>query len=230
MSRKSRKNRLPIAWAVVALVGGYIFCQALADVAATKIVQIGNVTMPAGTFVFAITFTLRDMLHKRLGREWARAAIVMAGVLNLIMAGYLYWMSRLPAPPFYGLAEAWSSIFAFVPAIVLGSIIAEVVSEWVDTDVYHAVARYFKGPWQFMRVIISNLVSLPLDSLIFGALAFVYLPVIFGAEPMPFAAAMHIVGGQIIFKAIVTAVSLPGIYLVKEEHLLTTASLQEAGN
>jgi hypothetical protein len=40
---------------------------------------------------------------------------------------------------------------------------------------------------------------------------------LFGAAAIPFAAAMSIVSGQIIFKAIVTVVSMPGIYLVRDE-------------
>lgn len=207
-------------WLIVALVGTYVFCQALADVAATKILQVGSITLPAGTFVFTITFTLRDMIHKRLGKEWARASIVLAGVLNVVMAIYLWGMANIAAPVFYAYSEAWSSIFAIVPAIVIASITAEIVSELIDTEVYHLVAKKFSGTWQFMRVLVSNAVSLPIDSLIFGSLAFSFLPPLFGAEAMPLSVAMSIVGGQIVWKAIVTVVSLPGIYLTKEQTIV----------
>jgi uncharacterized integral membrane protein (TIGR00697 family) len=215
MDWQSKEQRRQI-WLIVALVGGYIFCQALADVAATKFVEVWGIVLPAGSIIFAATFTLRDMLHKRLGKEWARAAIIVAGLLNLVMALYLYWMAKLPAPVWFPYADAWTNIFAIVPSIVLGSIFAEVVSEWVDTEIYHRIMKKFVGKWQFMRVVISNLVSLPLDSFLFGTAAFVLLPPLFGAEAMPFLGAMQAVAGQIIFKAIVTAVSMPGIYLVRE--------------
>ena len=204
-------------WTIVLLVGGYVVCQAIADIGATKMVQIGTVVIPAGTFIFTITFTLRDMLHKRLGKEWARASIILAGVFNILMAGYLAGMAALPAPPFFGLNEAWGSIFALVPSIVIASITAEVVSELIDTEVYH-LWKTKMGHWpQWTRVLASNVVSLPIDSFIFAVLAFVLLPPLFGQEAAPLGVAMGLVVGQILWKGIVTIVSMPGIYLVKDK-------------
>jgi len=205
---------------IVFLVGAYVVCQAIADVGATKMIQLFNTTLPAGSLVFALTFTLRDLLHKRLGKEWARAAIIIAGLFNIFQAFYLWAMSLLPTPAFFTLGDAWKTIFAIVPAITIGSIIAELISELVDTEVYHLwMTKIPKSP-QWARVLISNAVSLPLDSFIFGTLAFVVLPPLFGAQVTPFSAAMGIVGGQIIWKAIITVVSMPLIYLVKDNKKL----------
>jgi len=206
-------------WAIVVLVGGYIGLQLIADIGATRLVQVGQFAIPGGTFVFALTFTWRDALHKRLGKDWARAAILMAGAINLFMAGYLAVISRLPAPVFVPAeyVEAWTIIFAFVPAIVIASITAEVISEWTDTEVYGRLVSRFKGRMQFMRVLLSNAVSLPLDSIIFGTLAFVLLPSLFGGNALPWSALPAIIVGQIVFKAIVTVVSLPLIYVVKDK-------------
>ena len=41
-------------WIIILLVGGYVVCQAIADIGATKLVQIGNVVIPAGTFIFTV--------------------------------------------------------------------------------------------------------------------------------------------------------------------------------
>ena len=208
-----------VIWTIVLLVGGYIFCQAIADIGATKFIQLGTITIPAGTFIFTITFTLRDMVHKRLGKEWARACIVAAGIFNLVMAGYLALMAKLPAPVFFELADAWNSIFALVPSIVIASIVAEVVSELIDTEIYHLWKTKMTNWPQWTRVLVSNAVSLPIDSFIFGSLAFTVLPMIFGGESQPLTVAIGLVVGQIVWKAIVTVISLPGIYLVKEKSL-----------
>ena len=207
-------------WAIVALIGLYVAAQLIADVAATKFVEIGGVVMQAGTFVLALTFTLRDMVHKRLGKEWARAAIVIAAALNLLLSGYLWVAAQLPAPSFFGLSEAWGSIFALVPAIVLGSIAAELVSELIDTEVYHVWRSRFPDLPQWSRVLASNAVSIPVDSLVFSLLAFVVLPPLFGADTIPlFDALARVASGQVLYKVVVTLVSMPGIYLVKDEKL-----------
>mgnify|MGYP001047338975 CR=1 FL=1 len=204
-------------WTIVALVGGYILCQAIADIGATKLVSVVGIVIPAGTFIFAITFTLRDLIHKRLGKEWARAAIICAGAFNILQALYLATMAQLPSPAYYELSAAWGQIFAIVPAITIGSIVAELISELVDTEIYHWWTRRLGHLPQWSRVLVSNAVSLPLDSLIFGTLAFVLLPPFLGGDALPFGVAMSVAGGQIIWKALVTVVSMPGIYLVKEE-------------
>jgi len=204
---------------IVLLLGAYLICQAIADIGATKFVAIGSVAIPGGTFIFALTFTLRDIIHKRLGKDWAVSAIIVAGIMNLLQSAYLYFVSRLQAPVFFELSDAWAAIFSIVPAITLGSILAEVLSELVDTYVYHFVKEKLQEKFQWLRVLISNAISLPLDSLVFAMFAFVILPPLFGSDSMPVAVAISLTGGQIIYKAIVTLVSIPLIYTVKEKPL-----------
>ncbi len=206
-----------LVWTIVILIGGYIFAQAVADVAATKLIQVGRFAVPAGTMIFAVTFTLRDMIHKRLGKEWAQAVIWMGAVFNLAMAFYLWAMAALPAPDFYPFTESWSAIFSFVPAIVVASIMAELVAELIDTEVYHWWRHTYAHRPQWTRVLASNAVSLPVDSLLFAMLAFVLLPPLFGAQALPLAALPPIIAGQIVLKGIVTLASLPMIYAVKEK-------------
>ena len=210
--------------AIVLLVGTYVMAQAIADIGATKLIEIGGVVMPGGTFIFALTFTLRDMIHKRLGREWARAAIGAAAALNVLLAVYLFFISRLPSPDFFALSDSWNAIFAIVPAITIGSIVAELASELTDTEVYHFWKTRFPAAPQWSRVLVSNAVSLPIDSIVFTLLAFVLLPPLFGAEAMPFGAAVtRIVSGQILYKAAVTVLSLPLIYTVEDKPIQEAA-------
>ena len=210
-----------LIWIITAIVGAYVTAQLIADVGATRLIEINGVIMPGGTFVFALTFTLRDLIHKRLGKEWARAAIVAAAGANLFLAAYMGFIGSIPAPEFYQNAEAWTAIFAIVPAITLGSIAAELVSQLTDTEVYHFIWTRFPNAPQWVRVLASNLVALPIDTLVFTLLAFVFLPPLFGATAMPLGSVVaRLAGGQIIFKAIVAIVSMPLIYLVSEKPLV----------
>lgn len=203
-------------WSVVLLVGFYIMAQLIADIGATKFVTVGPYVLPAGTFIFALTFTLRDLVHKRLGKEWAKVAIWTAAICNLALAAYLYLMTFLPAPAFFGLGDSWNAIFAIVPSITIASIVAELVSELVDTEIYSWWTNKFPRAKQWTRVLVSNVVSLPIDSFIFATLAFVVLPKVFGGHEETFMLALGLTLGQTILKAVVTVVSLPGIYLVKD--------------
>lgn len=198
-------------WTIVALVAGYITLQLVADVAAAKIMQVGRYTLPAGSLVFALTFTWRDLLHKRLGKEWARAAIATAALCNLFMVAYFLLAIRLPHPPFWANQVAFESTLGVVWRITLASIVAEVVSELIDTEVYHHLMQRISVRRQYLRVLGSNAVSLPIDSLVFAAIAF--------SGTMPLAALWSLVWGQVVFKAAVTLVSLPLIYCIPERPL-----------
>jgi len=206
----------PTVYIITLLLGGYICFQLVADVTAAKIIDIGGHTMPAGTLVFALTFTWRDMIHKRLGKEWARAAIVVAAVANLFMALYFLLAIEIEPAIFWGHQEAFETVLGIVPRIVIASIIAEFVSEMVDTEVYHYALGVISERHQWARVALSNGVSLPLDSLLFTGLAFL------GTDQ-----ASHIpdmIVAQVIFKGLVTVVSLPLIYLVPRKSILEPAT------
>lgn len=194
---------------ITVLVGIYIALQLIADVSAVKIIEIAGITMPAGTFVFALTFTWRDMLHKKLGKEWARAAILTAAVANLLMAFYFIFAIELKPAVWWGGQEAFEGTLGIVWRIAIASIIAELISELLDTEVYHWAMSRISERHQWGRVLLSNAVSLPIDSIIFATIAF------YGV--MPFDGIVELIIGQVIFKAFVTVVSLPMIYTVSDD-------------
>lgn len=201
---------------VVVLVSLYVGCQIIADVAATRMITIAGVIMPGGTLIFALTFTLRDITHKQLGREGTIATIIMAAVVNLMLAAYLYGIGRVPAPEFFGLDEAWVEVFAWVPSITIASIVAEMLSQMVDTEVYDLWVKRVTRKYQWSRVLVSNTLGLVVDSITFGSLAFTILPLIFGGESLPIVTSLTLGFGQVLYKGAVTLISMPLIYTVKD--------------
>lgn len=102
-----------------------------------------------GTFFFGVTFTQRDRVH-RLGRRWVYTMIVAAGMANVIAAASL-------GTPLRFIAVSFLTI---------------VVAETADTEIF---ARLKGRPW-IQRVLGSNAVSAPLDTVLFTVLAFVGAP------------------------------------------------------
>lgn len=200
----------------IVLVALYIGAQCVADVAATRIVRLGTIVLPSGTLMFALTFTLRDMLHKKLGRQATIITIVMGAIVNLLLSSYLVMVGAMNAPPFFALDAEWQAVFAWVPSITIGSILAEMVSEWVDTEVYEFWVRKVTRRYQWSRVLVSNAAGLIVDSITFGTLAFTVLPLLFGGESLSIVQALSLGTGQIVYKGLVTVASLPLIYSVKD--------------
>jgi uncharacterized integral membrane protein (TIGR00697 family) len=202
----SYAEALPAAGII--LVSIYIAAQIISDVASLKIAVLFGLSIDAGTFIYPITFTLRDLVHKRLGKKAARLVIVLAGGINLFMAAFFAFSAWLPGDPSWGLAGEFSRVLGPVWRIVIASIAAEIAAEMVDTEVYHLWVTRITRHHQWARVLVSNAVSVPLDSLIFCWGAFGGL--------LPAATVWSIFLANIIVKAVVTVLSIPGIYLVRE--------------
>lgn len=120
-----------------------------------------------GTLIFGITFTLRDRMHRN-GRRYVYGVIALTALL-----------------------AAFESLIIAVPArIIIASLIAIVLSETADTEVYQRVIR---RNW-YARVAASNAVSIPLDSIVFNLIAF--------AGVFPWPVLVSIVFGEIVVKAL----------------------------
>jgi uncharacterized integral membrane protein (TIGR00697 family) len=211
MSPRKKLINSSIPTIAVVVVAAYIGAQMLADVASVKIGLIAGLAVDMGTFVYPITFTLRDVVHKVLGRRNARTLIVTAAVINLFMAAYLMWAANFPSDPLWGLGAEFSAVLAPVWRIVLASIVAEVVSELIDTEIYHLIVTRVTHRYQWLRVLASNSISVPVDNLIFSLGAF--------AGVLPWASVWGIFLVNLLVKYAVTLVSLPLIYVVPDRHI-----------
>lgn len=202
----------PLTTATVIIAAAFVLSLTMADVAATKFVEVFGIVTPAGAMLFAVIFVLRDLIHKTAGARTARTVIRWAVVLNVGAGLYLFLMTLLPAPDFRPSGE-FDALFAFAPGIVLGSVVAAYASQMVNTWVYQ---RLWDRDWvQWARTVGSNLVSLPVDAVLFTAVAFVIVPPIVGAEPINVADAFaRVASGQTAFKAAVMLACTPIVYLI----------------
>jgi len=194
--------------ALAIVTAAYIACQMMSDIASLRIIVVAGLSMDAGTLVYPFTFTLRDLLHKAGGVAVARTVILLAALINVAMALLFQVVAALPADLTVGPQTAFATVLAPVWRIVFASIAAEVLSELVDTEMYRLWVTRLGSRHQWARVVGSNAVSVPLDSVLFCVLAF------WGTMPVSVVAAIII--SNIIIKGLVTIVSIPGIYLVRE--------------
>jgi len=195
--------------AEIVVTATYIAAQMLSDITSLKIVTFLGFSMDAGTLIYPITFTLRDLVHKRVGLKGARLVIICAAAINLFMA-FLFWIvARMPGDPAVGPQAEFALVLSPVWRIVIASIVAEVVAELLDTEIYHLWVTRITRRFQWMRVLASNLFSVPLDSLIFvwGAFGGVYDDSV----------VWSIFVANLLLKGVVTLLGLPLIYLVKEK-------------
>lgn len=203
------RNSVTLARSSVLVVAAYIAAQMLADIGSLKIAWVAGFSIDGGTFVYPLTFTLRDMVHKLLGRAAARTLVMAAAGINVLMAAYFALVSALPPDPAWPFQEAFASVLSPVWRIVVASIVAEVISELLDTEIYHVWVTRVTRRHQWARVLVSNGVSVPVDSLIFCWIAF--------GGVLPSAVVWSIFWANVLVKGLTTLVGMPAIYLVKGE-------------
>ncbi len=195
-----------IAVSSIVIIALYAAAQMLSDIGSLKIGFIAGLSIDGGTFIYPITFTIRDMIHKKLGKKAARTIIIICALINLAMALFFALLTKLPSDPSWGLQNEFALVLGPVWRIVLASIAAELISELLDTEMYHLWVTKITTRFQWARVLFSNAVSVPVDSLIFGLIAFWGI--------LPSDTVWSIILANIIVKGIVTIISIPLIYLV----------------
>jgi uncharacterized integral membrane protein (TIGR00697 family) len=210
------KTAVGIPATAVVVVAAYIAAQMMADITSVKIGVVASLAVDMGTFIYPITFTLRDLVHKTLGKRNTQLLIVLAAVVNLIMVLYTMWVASIPsADPAFG--EAYSIVFGPLWRITIASITAEIISELADTEAYHWFVTKITRRYQWARVLVSNAISVPIDNAVFVLLAFAPLP---GLQAHFLTESWGIVWEIFLFNLIVkfavTLLSLPLIYLTPD--------------
>jgi queuosine precursor transporter len=198
--------------AAIILCGFYLFFSLAGNIAATKVTYFGSFVMDAG-FIYSLTFTWRDLIHKQLGKRAAITTIWLSAIINLIAALYFQLVVFMPAQPDWagqGGQAAWAFLFGIQLRVVIGSIITALIAELIDTYVYHWwVSGLGKHRADWTRVFVSNAASIPVDSVLFPLIAFTG---IVGVDAM-----MQMFGTNIAVKAITTILTFWMIYLVPEK-------------
>ncbi len=211
MTSSSPATRAATVLALLASL--YVAAQMLADITSLKLTEVAGWTVDAGTLIYPITFTLRDLVHKVAGVRVARVMIVVAAGVNLAMAGLFWLVAELPAVADVGpQTELFGDVLAPVWRIVFASIVAEVIAELIDTEVYRNWVARFGEHKQWGRVLSSNAVAIPIDSALFVLIAF--------AGVAPAGDVWEIFWVNVVFKGIVTVASVPLIYTVRPRPLV----------
>jgi queuosine precursor transporter len=188
---------------MILAIGLYIACELIANVTAGKPIVLGPLVVPAAVFIYALTFTLLDLINERLGKLGARRVIATAFCANLLLAAYAQFTVWAPAPPFFADQAAFARVLGATPRIVAASLLAFLASSLVDAETF-AWWRARIGGFRWLRVLVSNAVSTGVDSGLFVTLAFA------GVLPI-----WPLIVGQYVVKMGVTLASLPLIYLVR---------------
>lgn len=183
------------------LTGLYVGVVCAAQIGANKIVELPwpDLSAPGGTYLIGLSLALVELAHltaptRREG--WLNAQVMIgcgflaSGILAAWIAIVDAMEAAFPGQGFGVLADTWR--------IVVASLGAFAVSETVD----NTIGAWMRGRFpDAVRVLATNAVSIPLDSLVFLAAAF---------------GSLSFIEGQMVAKAEATVVlGLPAVLLLR---------------
>ena len=177
-----------------------------ANIISVKLIEIGPIIVPAGVVIFPISYILGDILTEVYGFRWARRAIWLGFLGNLVAVTAIWVAGLLPSPAFWQNQGAWDTILGFTPRLLLASFVAYLVGEFANSTVLAKMKVWTGGKYLWSRTISSTLVGQGLDSLVFIVIAF-------GGLMAP-AVIMTTVLGQWLFKSAYEIIATPLTYFV----------------
>ena len=145
----------------------------IANIQVTKTIEMFGIVMTLGNAANASLFLTTDLLNEKYGQAEARRA-VWFGFFTLIMTTVLIQMALFFTPQEGDLAqESLAMIFGIMPRIVIGSLTAYFVSQFLDVKLFSAIrAKYGRKNQLWIRSNFSTGISQLADSFVFCSIAF----------------------------------------------------------
>ncbi len=225
---KRIKASITIERSLLILIALFITSLTASNLTASKIVFLGEVggiilLSPAAVVAYAATFLFTDIISEIWGKKIA-GQVVFAGFISQLLLIFLVNLAiLLPIAPFQGSAfqEAYARILGPSWYIVIGGLIAYLISQYHDVWAFHMWKEKTHGKWLWLRNNASTMVSQFIDTVIFITLAFEVLPQIaLGLPIVPWSDLPGLIIGQYIVKLLIALLDTPfcylGVYLIRK--------------
>jgi uncharacterized integral membrane protein (TIGR00697 family) len=182
-------------------IGIFVGLVVMAQILANKIVLFGTFTLPAGVIVYATSFLVTDILCEFYGKKKSLEAVWGGFLASILLVLAVKIAVAWPPAPFWTGQEAFQSTLQLTERIVLGSLVAYVISQNWDVRVFHKLKEMTGGRHLWLRNNVSTMTSQALDTAIFITIAF------YGVLPV-----VPMIIGQYIVKLVIAALDTPFIY------------------
>ncbi|ELY74150.1 hypothetical protein C490_00575 [Natronobacterium gregoryi SP2] len=222
---RSRSRRGTPTVPQVTLIGLFVTALATAQLTATKVLAFSipfslpitgsELVLPGAALAYAVTFLASDCYTELYGRRAAQIVVNVAFALNFVVLVLVWSTIAAPAAETSIDPEMFADVLGASTNIVLGSLLAYVISQNWDVIVFHRIREYTGRSNLWLRNIGSTASSQAIDTVIFVAVAFSIAPMLLGVGvvlPLEELAALMI--GQYLLKLAIAVVDTPIVYAV----------------
>lgn len=196
-------NVKTISWLASFAIASYAIIAIASDIFANKMLNLGGLALAGGILLVPFSFTIRDLMHKLVGFKNAKRIVWATAFVNLAVAALMIVLDMLPAK-IPGVQENWHALMGASWRIIIASFVAQVLADLSDTYSFEWFTNKFKGKKIWLRVVLSNLISCPIDSIMFSAIAFLGV--------LPVNVMINSIISSTIVKFIISLIALPAAY------------------
>ncbi|MFB6155943.1 MAG: queuosine precursor transporter [Haloferacaceae archaeon] len=220
MSSTADAQPLPVGR--MAIIGLFVTALVTAQLTASKLLAFPlpfslpfsgtTALLPGAALAYALTFFASDCYAELYGRRAAQTMVNVAFWMNLVMLALVWGTIFAPAAN-PGFASEFRSVLAPGTNIVVGSLLAYLVSQNWDVIVFHRIRSLTDGEHLWLRNIGSTATSQAIDTVIFVSVAFYAAPRLLGiGDALPTTVILGLVVGQYALKLLIALVDTPFVY------------------
>ena len=208
----------------VALVALFVTALVTAQLTASKLLAIPlggslpvvgeGVLLPGAAFAYALTFFASDCYSELYGRRAATVLVNVGLVMNAVLLA-LVWSTILAPGANPEFAGQFRAVMAPGTNVVVGSLLAYVVSQNWDVFAFHVIRQRTGGAHLWLRNVGSTATSQAIDTVLFVGVAFSVAPAVLGiGDPLPTVALVSLIVGQYLLKLLIALADTPLVYAV----------------
>ena len=174
VSENPFKNRTVADMPLIVVTALFVTFYLVSNLMAVKVIGFMNLFyFDAGTITFPFAYMLGDVLTEIWGYRTARKVIFLTFFCNLIMVICTQIGVWLPSPDYLeGTAEAYDTVFNYVPRIILGSLTGFLLGELSNSWIMERIKKKTHGRHLWVRTIGSSIIGYLFDTVPFVLIAF----------------------------------------------------------
>ncbi|AOP34054.1 hypothetical protein A0128_09490 [Leptospira tipperaryensis] len=190
----------------IALNAFFLTFLILAEVTGSKLFVSFGFTLTMGVIPFPVTFIVTDLLNEYYGRKGVRFT-TLVGMVMIFVAYFLLMLDmRIPAAANSPVDDhSFNIVFGNSGKIIIGSIVAYLVGQLIDIQIFHFLRVKTKNKYIWLRATGSTIVSQLVDS-------FVVIYIALSGGKLSFEELNQISTNNFIYKCGVAVAITPLIY------------------
>jgi len=154
------------------ITGIFAACLVISNILDTKFFQIGDTVFPGGIILFPIVYVFGDILTEVYGYAQSRK-VIWTGLFSLLLLIITIEITRrLPSASFWQNQTAFDAILGHVPRIVIASVSAYFVGEFLNSFTIAKMKVKQGGKSMAIRFVASTLIGEAADTSVFIIIAF----------------------------------------------------------